>query len=338
MTRTAIVYHPLYLRHETGGHPERKERLTSILKGISSERLEVEFISPGPATVDQVATVHGKRYIEQVKAKCEHGGGYLDADTVLSRDSYDAALMAAGGAMAAVDAVMGDYDSAFAIVRPPGHHAMPNRGMGFCIFNNVAIAAKHAQARGLKKVLIVDWDVHHGNGTNAIFYSDASVLYFSTHQFPHYPGTGRANEVGEGGAEGTTVNVPLPSGTGDEGYLMAFREILLPIALEFLPDIVLVSAGQDPHEDDPLGGMQLSTAGFGAMAGVVKEIADACCRGRAAASLEGGYNLQAQAEAVVAELRAFQGEVPDIRGSDARAAQRIEEVKKIQSAYWGCFG
>ena len=338
MTRTAIVYHPLYLRHETGGHPERKERLTAILDRISSERLEVEFITPAPATIDQVAAVHGKRYIEQVKAICEHGGGYLDMDTALSRDSYDAALMAAGGAMAAVDAVMGDYDSAFAIVRPPGHHAMPNRGMGFCIFNNVAIAAKHAQARGLKNVLIVDWDVHHGNGTNAVFYSDPSVLYFSTHQFPHYPGTGKANEVGEGGAEGTKVNVPLPAGTGDVGYLMAYREILLPIALEFLPDIVLVSAGQDPHKDDPLGGMQLSTAGFGAMAGVVKEIADACCHGKVAACLEGGYNLQAQAEAVVAEIRAFQGDVPQVGGIDHRTAQRIEEVREIQSAYWSCFG
>jgi acetoin utilization deacetylase AcuC-like enzyme len=186
-------------------------------------------------------------------------------------------------------------------------------------------------------VLIVDWDVHHGNGTNAIFYSDKSVLYFSTHQSPHYPGTGRANEVGENGAEGTKVNVPLPAGTGNEGYLMAYREILLPIALEYHPDIILVSAGQDPHKDDPLGGMSLTTDGFGAMAGVVKEIANVCCKGRLAATLEGGYNLQAQAEAIVAEIKAFQGDVPIVRGKDHKIAQRIEEVKKIQSAYWSCF-
>ncbi|MCX6672353.1 MAG: histone deacetylase [Methanothrix sp.] len=337
MTRTALIYHPIYLLHGAFGHPEKKERLTTILDKIQSEKLDVDFITPKPATVTQVATIHGRRYIDQVKAICEHGGGHLDVDTILSESSYDAALMAAGGALTAVDAVMGDYGSAFALVRPPGHHALPNRGMGFCIFNNIAIAAKHAQARGLEKVLIVDWDVHHGNGTNDIFYSDPGVLYFSTHQYPHYPGTGRADEVGEDDAQGFTVNVPLPSGTADAGYLIAYREILLPIALEFKPDIVLVSAGQDPHKDDPLGGMRLTCAGFGAVAGVVKEIASTCCRGRLAASLEGGYNLQAQAEAVVAEIRAFGGEVPQIRGTDPVVAGRIEEVKKIQSSYWSCF-
>ncbi|MDD4161736.1 MAG: histone deacetylase [Methanothrix sp.] len=337
MTRICLIYHPIYLLHETNGHPEKKERLTAILEKIQSEKLDVDFITPKPATVDQIAAIHGRRYIDQVKAICEHGGGYLDIDTILSPSSYDAALMAAGGAMAAVDAVLGEHDSAFALVRPPGHHAMPNRGMGFCIFNNIAVAAKHAQARGLKKVLIVDWDVHHGNGTNDVFYSDPSVLYFSTHQYPHYPGTGRADEVGEDGAQGSKVNVPLPSGTGDAGYLMAYREILKPIALEFEPDIVLVSAGQDPHKDDPLGGMRLTSAGFGAIAGLVKDIANTCCRGRLAAALEGGYNLQAQAEAVVAEIKAFGGDVPQITGMDQNVVRRIEEVIKIQSSYWNCF-
>ena len=337
MTRTALIYHPIYLLHGEHGHPEKKERLTAILDRIQSEKLDVDFITPKPATVAQIAAIHRGRYIDQVKAVCQHGGGYLDVDTILSKNSYDAALMAAGGAITAVDAVLGEYDSAFALVRPPGHHAMPNRGMGFCIFNNIGVAAKHAQARGAKKVLIVDWDVHHGNGTNDVFYSDPSVLYFSTHQHPHYPGTGRADEVGEDGAQGFTVNVPLPSGTGDAGYLMAYREVLLPIALEFKPDIVLVSAGQDPHKDDPLGGMRLTSAGFGAVACVVKDIANACCRGRLAAALEGGYNLQAQAEAVVAEIRAFGGEAAKVRGTDLSAAGRIEEVKKIQSRYWNCF-
>jgi acetoin utilization deacetylase AcuC-like enzyme len=337
MKRIGVVYHPIYLEHETGGHPEKKERILSILNKIRSEGIDLEFITPKAATIDQVASVHSRSYIDQVRAICGQGGGYLDIDTILSKRSYEAAMMAAGGAIAAVDAATNGFDSAFALVRPPGHHAMPSRGMGFCIFNNIAVAAKHAQACGLKKVLIVDWDVHHGNGTNAMFYSDKSVLYFSTHQFPHYPGTGRAADVGEDGAEGTKVNVPLPSGTGDEGYMMAFREILRPIALEFKPDIVLVSAGQDPHKDDPLGGMRLTAAGFGAMAGVVKEISDICCQGRLAASLEGGYNLQAQAEAIVAELKAFGGSVPHVGGTDLKAAQKIEEIKKIQSAYWKCF-
>ena len=308
-----------------------------ILDKIQSEGLDVDFVTPKFATVSSVAAIHSLRYIDQVKAICEHGGGYLDVDTILSSSSCDAAMMAAGGAMAAVEAVLGEYGSAFALVRPPGHHAMPNRGMGFCIFNNIAIAAKHAQSLGVKKVLIVDWDVHHGNGTNDAFYSDSSVLYFSTHQYPHYPGTGSADEVGEDDGEGFTVNVPLPSGTGDAGYLMAYREILRPIAMEFKPDIVLVSAGQDPHKDDPLGGMRLTTDGFGAIAFLVKEIANSCCRGRLAASLEGGYNLQAQAEAVVSEIRAFGGKAAQIRGTDTDVARRIESVKKIQSRYWSCF-
>ena len=338
MTRTAIVYHPLYLRHDTRDHPERKERLLTILEEIASSGLEPVRITPDAATVDQVAKTHSQRYIEQVRTTAARGGGYLDLDTVVSKDSYDAAMMAAGGTIAAVDAVLGDLDCAFALVRPPGHHAMPHRGMGFCIFNNVAVAAKYAQSRGLKRVLIVDWDVHHGNGTEAVFYDDPSVLYFSTHLYPHYPGTGRASDVGEDDGKGYTVNVPLPQGTGDDGYLMVFREVLVPIAMEFKPDIVMISSGHDAHKGDPLGGMGISTEGFGAMAGVAKEIADGLCDGKVIATLEGGYRLDTLSASVVAVLKAFSGDVPKVKISDdIRTARRIEEVRATQKPYWRYF-
>jgi acetoin utilization deacetylase AcuC-like enzyme len=339
MVRTGLVYHPIYLEHDTDGHPERKERLTTTLKKIEASGLDLEFITPRPATLEEVRAIHSTGYIDQVRAISERGGGYLDLDTVVSRLSYEAALMSAGGVITGIDCVINDLDNAFALARPPGHHALPNRGMGFCLFNNVAIGAKYAQTRGLEKVLIVDWDVHHGNGTSAIFYDDRSVMYFSVHQFPHYPGTGRVKELGMDGAEGFTVNVPLPRGTGDSGYFAVFEEILKPVAMEFDPDIVLVSAGQDPHQADPLGGMNLTTEAFGSMAAVVKGIADTCCDGRLVAALEGGYNLDSLSDSIVAILRGFKGvalapiEVED----EPRVAERIEEVKRTMSPYWNCF-
>ncbi|HPE64006.1 MAG TPA: histone deacetylase [Methanothrix sp.] len=339
MARTGLIYHPIYLEHDTDGHPERKERLTTTLEKIRSSGLELEFVTPRPATLDEVRTIHSPGYIDQVRSISEQGGGYLDLDTVVSRRSYEAALMAAGGVIAGIERVTTDLDNAFALIRPPGHHALPNRGMGFCIFNNVAIGAKCAQKMGLEKVLIVDWDVHHGNGTGAVFYDDRSVMYFSVHQFPHYPGTGRVKEMGMDGAEGFTVNVPLPWGTGDSGYLTVFEEVLKPVAMEFDPDIVLVSAGQDPHQADPLSGMNLTTEAFGSMASTVKEIADSCSEGRLVAALEGGYNLGTLSDSVVAILRSFKGESPEKIEveEDPRVAERIEEVRRAMSPYWNCF-
>ncbi len=334
--RTGIIYHPDYLKHETGLHPERKERLLSIIAHLEETGLmsRLEMIEPQPASFDEIQYIHTQDYIDKVKkySKLEIP---LDPDTVLCMDSYDVALLAAGGAISAVDAVLLEDSSSFALVRPPGHHATPDRGMGFCIFNNVAIAACHSQKMGKKRVLIVDWDVHHGNGTQEAFYEDASVLYFSTHQYPHYPGTGWLNEVGRGEGKGYNINVPLPAGTDDAGFIAAFEEILLPSALEFKPDIVLISAGFDACADDGLAQMRMSVEGFAVLAYIVKSIA----KGRGAklvAVLEGGYDLRLLARSVAAVLEVFMGREPVRKKAviNSQVRKRLEEVKKVQREYW----
>ena len=297
---TSIVYHPDYLLHETGSHPERKERLLAIMQLIDESGIDVRKIRPEPASIEQIRYVHNPEYIEKVKYHSEHELP-LDPDTVVCNDSYHAALLAAGGAIRAVDLAMSGED-AFALLRPPGHHALPDRGMGFCLFNNIAIGARHAQRNGCERVLIVDWDVHHGNGTQHAFYDDPSVFYFSVHQYPHYPGTGSADETGEGDGRGYTLNVPLPAGSSDAAYIDVFGNILVPAALKFDPDIILVSAGFDAHTCDPLAGMAITTAGFGRMASIVCSIAGECCEGRLAIMLEGGYDLPALSHSALAVL------------------------------------
>lgn len=299
---TSIIYHPDYLLHETGNHPERKERLLAIMHLIEETKIDLHKIKPEPASIEEMQYVHDPEYINKVKEYSEREMP-LDPDTVLCRESYHAALLAAGGMISAVD-----DGRAFALVRPPGHHALSDRGMGFCLFNNIAIGARHAQRTGYDRVLVVDWDVHHGNGTQHIFYDDPSVFYFSVHQYPHYPGTGSAGETGSGAGQGYTLNVPLPAGSGDAEYVNVFKNILIPAALEFDPDIVLVSAGFDAHIDDPLAGMAVTTAGFGRMASIVSSIADRCCDGRLAITLEGGYDLNALSHSVLAVLKVMAGE------------------------------
>ena len=298
---TSIIYHPDYLLHETGNHPERKERLLAIMHLIEEADIDLHKIKPEPASIEEMQYVHDPEYINKVKEYSEREIP-LDPDTVLCRESYHAALLAAGGMISAVD-----DGRAFALVRPPGHHALSDRGMGFCLFNNIAIGARHAQRTGYDRVLVVDWDVHHGNGTQHIFYDDPSVFYFSVHQYPHYPGTGSAGETGSGAGQGYTLNVPLPAGSGDAEYINVFRNILIPAALGFDPDIVLVSAGFDAHIDDPLAGMAVTTAGFGRMASIVSSIADRCCDGRLAITLEGGYDLYALSHSVLAVLKVMAG-------------------------------
>ncbi len=334
---TGVIYHPDYLKHETGSHPERKERLLSILTHLKVSGMieQLELIEPRHAQLNEIQYIHTPEYIEKARRSAELEIP-LDPDTILCKESFNVALLAAGGAMIAVDAVLDKVDSSFALVRPPGHHAEPDRGMGFCIFNNAAIAARHGQKRGRGRILIVDWDVHHGNGTQEAFYDDPTVLYFSTHQYPHYPGTGWLDEVGTGEGMGYNINVPLPAGTDDAGFIAAFEEILVPAALEFNPDLILISAGQDAGAGDGLAQMNMSVEGFAILTSIVKSIAKKTCGGKTAAVLEGGYDLKFLAHSVSAILEVFMGKEAKRKDSAAsgRVRERIDEIKKVQSEFW----
>jgi acetoin utilization deacetylase AcuC-like enzyme len=308
--RTALLRSPAFLGHETGGHPEAPRRIAAIesalaAAGLADARPEVPF---GPSGLEPLERVHDLAYLDGLEELALAGGGALDADTLVRRDSWEVALLGAGAAVAAVDAVLdGRAEAAFALVRPPGHHATPGRGMGFCLVNNAAVAAAHAVARGLDRVLVVDWDVHHGNGTQDAFWERGDVFFASLHQWPLYPGTGSAGERGGGPGLGFTLNVPLPVGTGDGAFLAAFDATVLPAVRAYRPQLVVVSAGFDAHAADPLAGMRLSEAGFAALAGRVAALADEHAEGRLVAVLEGGYDPAALGRSVVATVRAFDG-------------------------------
>ncbi len=308
-SKTGLVYDDIYLEHiTTPGHPETTGRLVAITERLKASGLYSQLVklSPKPVTYEWLTTVHSPEYIQRVRESCEEGAGYLDSmDVPISTESYEAALMAAGGVLSAIDAVVEKkVKNAFCAVRPPGHHALKDRAMGFCIFNNVAVGAKYIQKKhNLSDILIVDWDVHHGNGTQAVFYNDPSVLYFSTHRYPFYPGTGSEAEKGEGQGLNCNINVPLPIGSGDADYLKAFKEKLEPAALSFSPDFVLISAGFDAHKDDLLGGMKVTAEGFAQLTQIVKEISEKCCEGRLVSVLEGGYGLEGLAASVEAHIR-----------------------------------
>jgi acetoin utilization deacetylase AcuC-like enzyme len=313
--RTAYLFDPLYLQHFLHGHVEGPERLDVINRALDETGMRERLLAltPLPVSIERLARVHHPRHIERVRFVAERGGGGLTGqgdETYVAARSYDAALLAAGAVVTGVEAVLhGEVNNAFALVRPPGHHAFADHGEGFCLFNNVAIAAATAQAEfGIDRVLIVDFDVHHGNGTHAIFYRDPSVLFFSTHQWGIYPGTGYWDEIGAGDGVGYSVNVPMLPGWGDVALQRAFDDLLVPIARRFQPQLILVSAGYDPSWTDRLGSMLVSTAGFYALTRTLTQLANELCHGRLVMTLEGGYGLDGLAYGVIASFAAMLGD------------------------------
>ncbi|MGE5174095.1 MAG: histone deacetylase [Betaproteobacteria bacterium] len=344
MTSVAIIKDDRYLEHHAGGgHPESPDRLRVIHNLIDAEFSGLPRITPRLATENDLALVHDPFYIQAVANTEGKTFSRLDPDTGLSARSYEIARLAAGGLLQAVDSLIQTQNaglktsnSIFAFVRPPGHHAEPSRGMGFCIFNNIAIAAEYAKERyGLRRILIVDWDLHHGNGTQRAFYEDPAVLFFSSHQYPYYPGSGYFDEIGSGKGEGFTVNAPFSAGFGDNEYLAVYNRILRPIALEFKPELVLVSAGFDPYVEDPLGGMEMTGEGFGSLASLVRDIAEQTCGGKVLLTLEGGYNPEGLREGVRSVLQAFTKPHTTVPVPVAPAAERvIQNIISRHKKYW----
>jgi acetoin utilization deacetylase AcuC-like enzyme len=300
MMATGFLYDPAFLEHDTGfGHPERRERLSGTMDHLQKQSWFAERlkrITPKPAAITWIQQIHEPNYIERARATCAAGYRHLDSlDVSISQRSFDIALLAAGGALELADRLMaGEIDNGFALLRPPGHHAELGMALGFCLFNNVAILARYLQKQyGLDKILILDWDVHHGNGTQHTFEEDPSVLYVSLHQYPFYPGTGAYSETGIGKGAGATLNCPMSAGATDTDYQAAFTERILPKLNRFKPEAVLISAGFDAHTEDPLAQICLSTECFGWMSARMMEVAETHAGGRLLSLLEGGYNLHA---------------------------------------------
>lgn len=309
MSLTGLVADPGVKLHDGGpGHPEQPARFAAVINGLQASGLSAQMhpLPSRPATIDELAFVHTGQYIDLAMREVSEGRTELSTgDTPINAHSASAARLATGSALAAVDAVFArQVRNAFCVVRPPGHHASADRGMGFCLFNSVAVAARYAQTKhGAERVLIIDWDVHHGNGTQDIFYRDGSVFFFSTHQSPWYPGTGSAAEKGEGPGEGKTINCPLPAGSGSAKIFSAFREQLLPAAKSFRPDLILISAGFDSRVGDPLGQFLLTDADFRTLTDMVTDLAAQQCGGRVVSVLEGGYSLEGLALAAESHVR-----------------------------------
>jgi acetoin utilization deacetylase AcuC-like enzyme len=337
----AIIWDEAYAEHDTGDHPEGADRVATTVEHLKGTdlwpRLEV-FTGPEPASQADVLRVHTTTHLNIIKRAARGRGTWLDPDTHVSPRSYEVALLSAGGALLATDL----WDRGlvpFALVRPPGHHATPDRAMGFCLFNNVAIAAARLLDRGYERVAILDWDVHHGNGTQAAFYAEPRVLFGSVHEWPHYPDSGYFTECGEGEGEGFTINVPLPAGADDGDFLQVFDVVFDPAVRQFAPQALLVSAGQDIHRADPLGDMLVDEAGFAQMTLRCVRLAQELCDGRLAFVLEGGYDRTASSRSVEAILRTVLDEraadvSADVSAGTEKAAVAIARAREVQSAYW----
>jgi acetoin utilization deacetylase AcuC-like enzyme len=336
-----LVHSERFIEHQTPpGHPERPERaevFDAVTKRWQARGLEI--VAPRAATHEQLARVHDDDYLRLI-ASTAGRAVKLDPDTYTSPESHDVALLAAGAAIDAVERVLGgSHHASVALVRPPGHHAERNRAMGFCLYNSVAVGAAHARAMGAAKVAVVDYDVHHGNGTQHIFEADRSVLYISTHQFPYYPGTGAANEVGHGAGEGFTVNLPLEAGAVAEDFEVVFSDVVLPVLRQFEPDLLMISAGFDAHEDDPLGGLRLTTGAFGAMTMALRGVAEEVCRGRVVVVTEGGYDLDALADCSNLVIDTLNGPLaePAWPGSgipSTRGRLAVEQARPSLRSHW----
>ena len=336
-----LIHTERFAEHQTPpGHPERPER-SEVFDAVAARwrAKGAEVVAPRAATPEQLLRVHDADYLRRISETVGRAT-QLDPDTYTSPESHEIALLAAGACVDAVERVMGSsHRAAYALVRPPGHHAERSRAMGFCLYNNVAVAAAHARASGAAKVAIVDFDVHHGNGTQHIFEHDPHVLYISTHQYPYYPGSGAVDEIGRGAGRGFTVNVPLEVGAVDEDYQLVFNRIIVPVLRQFEPNLLIISAGFDAHERDPLGGMRVTTPAFEAMTSELRAVADECCRGRVVAAVEGGYDLQALGGSLDASIGALDGDAHAARWPSSgivstRGQAIVADARQILTPYW----
>ncbi len=334
--RLGWVDDELFFEHAApAGHPEREERLLAVRRGLESSRVRLQKLPAADATIEQLKRVHSGAHVEYMQ-HIAGSAGYIDADTYYCPDTYNAIMRASGGCVQLVQRLLsGDLDYGFAAVRPPGHHACRDRAMGFCLVNHVAVAAAEALQSGLERVLILDWDVHHGNGTEDIFYEQAQVLYVSLHQSPQYPGTGRVRDVGKGDGQGFNLNLPLSAGADDAVYVRAFSELVCPVVAQFKPQLTIVSAGYDAHQRDPLGGMAVTDDGYAAMTELLLRELPERGQGSTCFVLEGGYDLQALEGASRATVETLLGpiDVPDGEVG-SRYATEIEQARLAQSKFW----